>query len=145
MEASLSRESWIGVSGRLSISYFILFWIKEISGPDFIKYRTGSILVKFNPIKAAGSVRKLPHWRWLNGGSLQSAVRVARRFEYQFQEHVYIDIQSLPLRDSDYFVAGGIHDHFNEWAELLKDRKDQAGPSNDMIKSCDNRIYYSKN
>lgn len=73
---------------------------------------------QFNPVRAVGAARKAPHWRLLSGKGVQPSCPPLR-FEEIFKKGAVFDVQSLPLRDPEHFVVGGLHRNLPAWEEVL--------------------------
>lgn len=83
---------------------------------------SGAKIGEFDPVKAQRELRHAPSWMDFKGNCVRppgcvgpaSAEQVARG-------ESDADIGSLPFRNPNEFVAGGIHEHLQEWDKILPD------------------------
>ena len=92
---------------------FILF----NSGQDFI---TVPEWERQCSVDFSYEVRAQQAWVTLGGGD-PSLSTIFTSVEDVLEGLIEFDIMSLPLRDPEYFIAGGLHEHLNNWEFLVRD------------------------
>lgn len=85
----------------------------------------------FKPSRALSSICKEVCWTTLGGGNPQTP-SCAKRFEDVLLRDESFDTESLPLRDPDYFVAGEVHRHLEEWEKILVSLGDSGLPCDEI-------------
>lgn len=120
--------AWVGIEGSFQILYSGFassFQGRSTCGFDIPEWE---FKCSFDPVTAMSNVNQEVHWTTLSSGkNLQSPTPVIP-FEQVLDGNVSLNVNSLPLRDPDNFVAGEIHNHYEEWHHVLNEVEDSGLP-----------------
>jgi len=83
----------------------------------------------FNLSRAEGQIRHAPKWTDFRGKPSQTPATGSPSAEQVQQGAAPPDIHLLQFRDPNYFLAGQLHEHYDEWDKILP-----KSPEGDMVR-----------
>ncbi|XP_064641919.1 uncharacterized protein LOC135496488 [Lineus longissimus] len=107
----------------------------KAKGMDILGYeiQDWEFQIPFDPQRAVASKHLSPLWTTLDGREPRLSTHQCPDFESVINDGVCFDLNELPLRNPDHFVAGQVHQNLDQWREVIGHVSDTCPVSSQVL------------
>ncbi|XP_064647465.1 uncharacterized protein LOC135500149 [Lineus longissimus] len=107
----------------------------KAKGMDILGYeiQDWEFQIPFDPQRAVASKHLSPQWTTLDGREPRLSTHQCPDFESVINDGVCFDLNELPLRNPDHFVAGQVHQNLDQWREVIGHVSDTCPVSSQVL------------